>query len=248
MSTLVVVGGQWGDEGKGKIVDFLAQRADCVVRYQGGNNAGHTVVAGGRTFRLHLVPAGIVNPNTLCVIGNGVVIDPVALCKELEVLAAEGITQPNLRVSERAHLIMPYHKALDRLEEESRGAQRIGTTGLGIGPAYVDKVARSGIRVAEFVEPSLFIKRLEEVIPAKNRLLERLYGAPPISVRQVAAEYAPLAERIAPFVTDTSRLVDTAVREGRRVLFEGAQGTWLDIDHGTYPFVTSSTATAGGSA
>lgn len=248
MPTLVVVGAQWGDEGKGKITDFLGQRADCVVRYQGGNNAGHTIVVGGQTFRLHLLPSGVVNPATLCIIGNGVVVDPGVLVDELAELQKRGLPAPNLHISERAHVILPYHKLLDRLEEESRGDGLIGTTGLGIGPAYVDKVARSGIRMVEFVDPALFARRLEQVLPAKNRLLERLYGAPPFTVQHLLAAHEGFARQLAPLVADTSRLLDEVIRSGRRVLFEGAQGTLLDVDHGTYPFVTSSTPTAGGSA
>ena len=247
MPAVVVVGAQWGDEGKGKVTDFLAAQVDYVVRYQGGSNAGHTVVANGKTFRLHLLPSGVVHHNTQCVIGNGVVVDPLFLCRELEELRAHGIT-PRLWISDRAHVVLPYHRLLDRLEEEQRGDGRIGTTGLGIGPAYVDKVARSGIRMAEFVEPELFRRRLAQVLPLKNKLLRGVYGVEGFTVEGIMSEMAQAAEALRPLVTDTSVLLNDALAAGRRILLEGAQGSLLDIDHGTYPFVTSSQATAGGAA
>ncbi len=247
MPAVVVVGAQWGDEGKGKVTDYLAAQADYVVRYQGGSNAGHTVVADGHTFRLHLLPAGIVHPGTQCVIGNGVVVDPLMLCRELAEVQSHGLS-PRLWISDRAHVVMPYHRVLDRLEEEQRGDGRIGTTGLGIGPTYVDKVGRSGIRMAEFVDPDLFRQRLQAVLPLKNRLLQGVYGHPGFTVEAIVDELAEAARTLKPYVTDTSLLLNEALAAGQKVLLEGANGTLLDIDHGTYPFVTSSNASAGGAA
>ncbi|MGE5577194.1 MAG: adenylosuccinate synthase [Syntrophothermus sp.] len=249
MASLVVVGTQWGDEGKGKIVDMLSSQARLVVRYQGGNNAGHTVVVGGEIFKLHLVPAGILYPQVVCVIGNGVVIDPQVLLEEIAQLEARGISVKGLRISEKAHVIMPYQRLLDRLEEESRSEnERIGTTGRGIGPCYVDKVARTGIRMIDLVDPEALAERLAAFLPAKNKLLTGVYGQPPLRLEEILAEYQAYGERLRPFVVDTSVLVSEAIREGWNVLFEGANGTLLDIDHGTYPFVTSSSPTAGGAA
>lgn len=248
MSSLVVVGAQWGDEGKGKVTDYLAAQAHVVVRYQGGNNAGHTVVAGGQTFRLHLIPSGAIHPGVCNVIGNGVVVDPNVLLGELEELERCGVGRVQLYISERAHVIMPYHRLLDRLEEEKRGDARIGTTGRGIGPVHVDKVARSGIRMVDLVDASAFRARLAVVLPTKNELLRGLYGHVGYTVNEIVSEYEPAATRLAPYVTDTSLLVHQALDSGQRVLFEGAQGTLLDVDHGTYPFVTSSSATAGGAS
>src|SRR5690606_39135243 len=241
---VAVVGAQWGDEGKGKVVDALAAEAEVVVRYQGGNNAGHTVMVGDRTFKLRLIPSGILYPGTLCVIGNGAVVNPLVLLQEIEGLQAQGVDTGGLRVSDRAHVIMPYHEILDRLEEGARGSRAIGTTGLGIGPCYVDKAARLGLRVAELVDPDAFRARLEEILPLKNRMLECLYGHRPLTVEEIMEAYAPAAERLRPLVTDTGALLRQAIAEGRRVLFEGAQGTLLDVDHGTYPYVTSSSASA----
>lgn len=246
MASLVVVGAQWGDEGKGKVTDYLAQTADWVVRYQGGNNAGHTVVVDGRTFKLHLLPSGVVHPKVKSVIGNGVVVDPVVLCEELTRLAEMGVTDPQLFISEGAHVILPYHRLLDELEEQARGAGKIGTTGRGIGPAYVDKVARSGIRMIDFVDPQRFRKRLEAILPQKNKLLLQLYGARTFRVDEIVDACADAAETLRPMVANVSWLLNEALDRGERVLFEGAQGTLLDIDHGTYPFVTSSSPTAGG--
>lgn len=248
MPTLAVVGAQWGDEGKGKIVDALAAEADVVVRYQGGNNAGHTVVVGDETFKLHLVPSGILYPDTLCVIGNGVVVNPVVLMKEIENLEARGVSVDSLRISDRAHVIMPYHEVQDRLEEKARGRGAIGTTGLGVGPCYVDKTARMGVRMADLIHPDAFRARLEQVLPAKNRLLTRVYDHPGFELEELVEMYRPAAQRLRPLVTDTGSLLRKAVAEGSRVLFEGAQGTLLDVDHGTYPFVTSSSPAAGGIA
>lgn len=248
MSSVVVVGVQWGDEGKGKVTDYLAAQAEVVVRYQGGSNAGHTVVTNGQTFKLHLVPSGAINPETLCVIGNGVVVDPVLLVKELDDLEQGGVSSVRLAISERAHVILPYHRLLDRLEEEERAGRRIGTTGRGIGPTYVDKVARSGIRMIDLVTRQAFRARLEAVLPTKNALLSALYGHPGFGADEIIKEYGLAAKRLAPLVTDTSLLLYEKLQEGARVLFEGAQGTLLDVDHGTYPFVTSSSAAAGGAA
>lgn len=248
MPSCVVVGSQWGDEGKGKITDLLAEQADVVVRYQGGNNAGHTVVIGEKTFKLHLIPSGILSPGTVCVIGNGVVIDPGVLVEEMEYLERSGIDISRLHISERAHVIMPYHKLLDRLEEESRGERKLGTTGRGVGPCYVDKVGRAGIRMIEFIRPAELKNRLQEILPQKNQLLRSVYRHEGFSVEQIMDEMESYGKRLKDLVTDTSLLLDKAVRSGQKVLFEGAQGTFLDIDHGTYPFVTSSSPTAGGVA
>lgn len=244
MSSVIIVGAQWGDEGKGKITDLLARDADMVVRYQGGNNAGHTVVVGSDTFKLHLIPSGILYADKQCIIGNGVVIDPEVLLAELDSLRARGISVDNLRISERAHVIMPYHRVLDQLEEASREA-KIGTTGRGIGPCYVDKVARTGIRIGELVEPELLKSRLQEILPAKNRLLRGVYQHEGFALEDILNTCLPLAERLKPLVGDTTALVNQAVAQGAKIIFEGAQGTLLDIDHGTYPFVTSSSASSG---
>lgn len=248
MPSVAIVGSQWGDEGKGKITDFLASDADVVVRYQGGNNAGHTVIVGSEVFKLHLIPSGAIHPGSQCVLGNGVVIDPLVLLEELDRLHQRGVTQFTLHVSERAHVILPYHKLQDVLEEEARGDGKIGTTGRGIGPAYVDKIARTGIRMIDFVDPDRFRERLEVVLPQKNRLLKGLYGHDGFTVDEIVDQYGPAAERIRSLLADTSVLVAEAIASGKNVLFEGAQGTLLDIDHGTYPFVTSSSPTAGGIA
>ncbi len=241
------MGAQWGDEGKGKIIDLLAQEADVVARYQGGNNAGHTVVVEGKTYKLHLIPSGILYPGTQCVIGNGVVIDPLVLWEEMEALAKQGIDISALRLSENAHLIMPYHKVLDKLEEDSRGENKIGTTGCGIGPAYVDKVGRAGIRLGDILEQSALAELLELILPRKNQQI-RFYGGKPLAADAIMDEYLRVGQKLRPYVTDTSLLLNEAVAMGRKVLLEGAQGTLLDIDHGTYPFVTSSSPTSGGAA
>ncbi|PDO10341.1 MAG: adenylosuccinate synthase [Candidatus Reconcilbacillus cellulovorans] len=245
MSTVVVVGAQWGDEGKGKVTDFLAERADVVARYQGGDNAGHTISIGGRQYKLHLIPSGIFYSDKLCVIGNGMVINPKSLVREIDYLHANGFSTDNLRVSDRAHLIMPYHLLLDGLEEDRKGANRIGTTRKGIGPAYMDKAARSGIRVADLMDAAVFEKRLRDLVAEKNALL-KLYGAEGLDADAILEEYLAYAERIRPYVTDTSVVLNDAIDAGKKVLFEGAQGVMLDIDHGTYPYVTSSNPSAGG--
>jgi len=246
MSTIVLVGTQWGDEGKGKVTDFLADKADLVVRYQGGNNAGHTVVVGEQEFKLHLIPSGILYPGKICVIGSGVVIDPGVLLKEMEYLKQRGITVDNLRISERAHVIFPYHRQQDQAEEELKGKNKIGTTVRGIGPAYMDKSARIGIRISDMLDPEMFASLLERNIKSKNHLLTKIYGGKGLDYESVLQEYRGYAEVLAKYVTDDSLLINEALQEGKKVLFEGAQGTLLDIDYGTYPYVTSSHPTAGG--
>ncbi|MBX5475910.1 MAG: adenylosuccinate synthase [Clostridia bacterium] len=245
MSTLVLVGSQWGDEGKGKVTDVLAEHADVVVRYQGGANAGHTVVAGGRTYKLHLVPSGIVHGKT-CVIGNGVVLDPEHFLNEVEYLRGCGLDVERIHVSDAAHVIFPYHKKLDELEEERRGEGRIGTTRRGIGPAYMDKVARAGIRVGDLLRPDTLRRKLEANLEQVNHLIEKVYGEGGFALDALLEQYSEFARRLAPFVTDTAVLINRAIDRGEHVLFEGAQGTMLDLDHGTYPYVTSSYPTAGG--
>jgi len=246
MPGLVVLGAQWGDEGKGRIVDLLAAEAQMVVRYQGGNNAGHTVVLGGRTLRLHQVPSGITHPGVVCVIGNGTVVEPFSLLEEMDELARFGFDLGALRISRSAHLLLPYHRALDEAQELSRGAGAIGTTGRGIGPAYTDKAARVGLRVEELLHFDAFADHFRMVAADKNRLLTQLYGRPPVDTEDILARLRPVTERLAPHIADTSLLVHQALARGQRVLFEGAQGTLLDVDHGTYPFVTSSNPTVGG--
>lgn len=246
MANLVVVGAQWGDEAKGKIIDFLARDADMVCRYGGGNNAGHTVLVGTEEYKFHLLPAGILHGATLCVVADGVVIDPAVLIDEIEGLKSRGFTLSNLRISSAAHLILPYHRLQEELEEDRRGGQKLGTTGRGIGPAYSDKVSRYGIRMGEFIDPDRFAERLKSVLEDKNRLLYALYGHAPLSFDALYHEYRSYAEALKPFVTDTANLVYQAALTDRGVLFEGAQGTLLDIDLGTYPYVTSSHPIAGG--
>ncbi len=244
MALVVLVGAQWGDEGKGKITDFLSERAQLVVRFQGGNNAGHTVVIGAEEFRLHLLPSGILHPDKECVIGNGVVIDPAVLREEIEKLAARNVDIGRLYISERAHLIMPYHRYLDRLQEERKGAAKIGTTCRGIGPCYTDKVSRDGIRVIDLLDREHFAEKLRRNMEQKNELIEKIYGAEGMDYETVLAECEEHAEFLRPYAADTSLILSRAVYEGKNVLFEGAQGTLLDIDHGTYPYVTSSNPTA----
>jgi adenylosuccinate synthase len=247
MPNLAVIGTQWGDEGKGKIVDILARDVDVVVRFQGGSNAGHTVVNQRGTFVFHLMPSGILYRGTLCVIGNGVVIDPGALIEELDHLQAKGVRiGKNFVVSERAHLILPYHKAIEKANEQSKGSRRIGTTGRGIGPSYADKMARIGIRVGDLLNPALFRRKLEENLVEINWFLERLYKVEAFELEKVFQQYMAHAERLKDYIADTSVLVNKAIARGDNVLFEGAQGTHLDVDLGTYPYVTSSSAGAGG--
>lgn len=246
MSSVVVVGTQWGDEGKGKISDFLAQNAEVVARYQGGNNAGHTIVFDDVTYKLHLIPSGIFFPEKVCVLGNGMVIDPKAFVEELKYLHEKGISTENLRVSNRAHVILPYHIKLDQLQEEEKGTNKIGTTGKGIGPAYMDKAARVGIRIADLLDKEVFTEKLKQNLKDKNRLLEKVYEVEPFKIDDILDEYYEYGQEMAQYVCDTSVVLNDALDEGRRVLFEGAQGVMLDIDQGTYPFVTSSNPVAGG--
>jgi adenylosuccinate synthase len=246
MPGTILVGAQWGDEGKGKATDLLADRMDVNVRYQGGNNAGHTVMVGGRTFKLHLVPSGVLYPHVVPVIGNGVVIDPGVLLAELAALEAQGISTAKLLVSANAHLIMPWHKERDKLTERHLGGNRIGTTGRGIGPAYGDKAARLGIRVQDLLDPKILRQKVEMVLRERNPLLAKVYNRLPIDPDAVVEEYATYAEALRPRIIDTSLYLWKALRDGKQVLFEGAQGAMLDVDHGTYPFVTSSSPVAGG--
>ncbi|TAK08824.1 MAG: adenylosuccinate synthase [Candidatus Manganitrophaceae bacterium] len=244
---LVVIGSQWGDEGKGKIVDLLSESADYVIRYQGGHNAGHTVVSGENVIVLHLIPTGLLHPGKIGVIGNGVVVDPGALLEEVDGLSARGISvSGRLFISETAHLIMPYHKAIDKESEKVKGTRKIGTTGRGIGPAYADKMARIGIRVVDLLDPDLFREKLATNLVEMNYFLEQLYKVKGFDLEKVYQEYMGYADRIKPYIADTGRLIHEAMSQGRRLLFEGAQGTHLDVDLGTYPYVTSSNATAGG--
>jgi adenylosuccinate synthase len=247
MPNIVVVGAQWGDEGKGKVVDVLASCVDVTVRYQGGNNAGHTVVVGREKFVLQSIPSGILHPGCRCVIGCGVVIDPASLIEEMESLVRRGVSlDGNLYISKNAHLIMPYHPALDRASESNAGDRRIGTTGKGVGPAYTDKAARVGIRMADLLDEELFREKLEFNVPQKNRLLREIYDAESFSVDAIMHPYRRYAGWLAPYITDTALLLSRWIDAGASVLFEGAQGTMLDLDHGTYPFITSSNPTAGG--
>jgi adenylosuccinate synthase len=240
MPVIVVIGGQWGDEGKGRMVDLLARNASVVARYSAGNNAGHTVVTDRGIFRLHLVPAGIFYPDKVCIIGNGVVIDPQILLEEIESLESSGISTKSLFVSDRAHVIMPYHLLIDRLDEELRGPAAIGTTHRGVGPAFVDKVGRVGIRMADLIRPQVFRERLSLILPYKNAFLEKLYGAQPLDFKEVFEPYSDYGRRLAPFVRDTMAMVQEALDKGQTVLLEGAQGSLLDLDSGTYEYVTSS--------
>jgi len=246
MSTVVVVGTQWGDEGKGKITDFLAEKAEVVARYQGGDNAGHTITLNGKTYKVHLIPSGIFYQDKLCVLGNGMVINPATLVQEIRYIHEQGFSTANLRISNRAHVIMPYHLKLDQLQEAQKGSQKIGTTGKGIGPAYMDKAARIGIRMADLLEPDEFRAKLQRNLQEKNHLLERVYETEGFDFDEIYETYMEYASILAPYITDTSVVLNEAIDAGRRVLFEGAQGVMLDIDQGTYPFVTSSNPVAGG--
>ncbi|WP_127837399.1 adenylosuccinate synthase [Clostridium prolinivorans] len=248
MSAFVVLGAQWGDEGKGKMTDYLAEKAEVIVRFQGGNNAGHTVEVEDKQYKLHLIPSGILYGNKLNVIGNGVVIDPKALFEEIDYLEGLGVkvTPENLIISDRAHIIMPYHKILDKLKEKSRGKNDIGTTGKGIGPAYTDKVERCGIRVCDLLHTEVFKEKLYENIKTKNDIIVKVYEEEALDFNSICDEYLIYAERIRPFVKDISVRVYDEIKSGKNILFEGAQGTLLDIDYGTYPYVTSSNTIAGG--
>ncbi len=247
MPSIAIVGGQWGDEGKGKIVDVLAEKADMVARYSGGTNAGHTVIFSSGTFKMHLIPSGIFYPHVICIMGNGMVIDLPELKKEIEQLCAKGITVENrLFISDRAHLIMPYHILLDGLEEKQRGSSSIGTTGRGIGPAYVDKVARTGIRAGDLTDKNILLSRLRSTLEQKNNILTKLYGAKPLSFDAVYQECCSYGEYLTPFIRETNALIREALDNNKLVLLEGAQGALLDVDFGTYPYVTSSSAMASG--
>ncbi|NHN32252.1 adenylosuccinate synthase [Paenibacillus agricola] len=246
MSTVVVVGTQWGDEGKGKITDFLAESAEVVARYQGGNNAGHTILIDDKKYKLTMVPSGIFYENKVCVIGNGMVINPGALLDEIQYIHDNGFTTNNLKISDRAHVIMPYHLLLDGLEEDRKGDNKIGTTRKGIGPCYMDKAARNGIRIADLMDEEEFTNRVRQVVAEKNVLIEQVYGSTAVDADTIIAEYLGYADRLRPYVTDTSVILNDLIDEDRKVLFEGAQGVMLDIDQGTYPYVTSSNPSAGG--
>ena len=246
MANTILIGAQWGDEGKGKIIDVLTAKADIVVRSQGGNNAGHTVIHRGATYILHLIPSGILRRAKICVIGNGVVVDPIALVAEIEGLRKLGITiGKNLLISDCAHLVLPYHRLLDEQRELRRGRAKIGTTKRGIGPAYGDKAARTGLRMSDLIQPIVFSKKLQAKVIENNRILQAL-GAKPISFREVNESYLAAGEKLRPFIENTVVYLHRALERGKEILFEGAQGTFLDIDHGTYPYVTSSNTTAGG--
>ncbi len=247
MANTVVVGAMWGDESKGKLIDYLAHDKDVVVRWGGGSNAGHTVVVDDQEYKLHLVPAGILHPETLCVVADGVVLDPASFVGELTYLQGRGVSCENLKISGNAHIVLPYHTLLDELEEKRRGAKALGTTGRGIGPAYQDKAARVGIRMREFVDPALFAERLAEVLEFKNELLTKIYNVAPLRAEDILEKLLPHADALQPYVDDTALRVAYAAKSGKKVLFEGAQATLLDIDLGTYPYVTSSHPSAGGS-
>ena len=248
MANTVLVGAQWGDEGKGKIIDFLTEKADIVVRSQGGNNAGHTVITGDKKYVLHLIPSGILRPGKQCVIGNGVVLDPVSLVGEIEGLRAVGIeVGANLLISDCAHLVMPYHRALDAAKEQAKGKNKIGTTGRGIGPTYGDKIARTGLRLADLMQPEIFSEKLAVRVEEANAQLKAM-GAEPVCFEEIKAASLAAAEKLRPHVINSVLYLHKALQEKKEMLFEGAQGTFLDIDHGTYPYVTSSNTTAGGAS
>ena len=246
MPVAILVGGQWGDEGKGKVIDILAGKTDMVIRSQGGNNAGHTVVHDGVTHKFHLIPSGILSPNCLCVIGNGTVLDPRVLLQEIDALADQGIDTNHLVISDRAHMIMPYHPVFDRLEEEARGDDRLGTTYRGIGPAYSDKIRRIGFRIGDLTKPRFMEKKLKFVLRLKNEILRELYDTREFDEKEILDEYTAIGERLNPYIQDIFPMVQDALREDKNILLEGAQGALLDLDFGTYPYVTSSSPTAGG--
>jgi len=246
MPSVVIVGAQWGDEGKGKIIDYLAGESDLVVRAQGGNNAGHTVIVGEKKYSFHLLPSGVLYGDKLNIIGNGVAFDPEGFIKEINKLEANGFSPENIRIDERAHVIFPYHKKIDALEEAARGEEKIGTTQKGIGPCYMDKIQRSGLRVGDLIDPELLWERLSYQVPKKNEILEKLYQSPGYDLEVLYRQYREYGEKIRRFVTDTTILTHEALEADKKVLFEGAQGTLLDLDLGTYPYVTSSHPTSGG--
>ena len=247
MSNIVVVGTQWGDEGKGKVVDLLTAKLDLVVRFQGGNNAGHTLVVDGKQFIFHIIPSGILYENKKCLIGNGLVVDPAVLLEEIENLKKNGIliSPERLSLSEKAHIIMPYHKAIDLAKEAAKGKAKIGTTGRGIGPCYEDKISRTGVRAVDLTEPEILEEKIRENLKEKNFLLEKFLGAEPLEAQPILDSYLAMGEKLGPFITDVSVELEQALKAQKGILFEGAQGTHLDIDHGTYPFVTSSNPVAG---
>ena len=246
MSATIVLGAQWGDEGKGRVVDYFAESADFVVRFQGGNNAGHTIVVGDERLALSLIPSGILYPDCIPVIASGTVVDPAVLLAEMDMVAEKGLDPSRVKLSSNAHLIMPYHRKLDAVIERYLGKNQIGTTKKGIGPAYTDKYSRFGIRVQDLFDPKIFAEKVEAALEEKNRILPRVYNTLPMDAEEIVDEYLAHAQRLQPHVADTSLLLHNAIKAGLEVLFEGAQGTLLDIDHGTYPFVTSSNPTAGG--
>lgn len=246
MSSVVVVGTQWGDEGKGKITDFLSKNAEVIARYQGGDNAGHTIKFDGVTYKLHLIPSGIFDKNKISVIGNGVVVNPKSLVEELGYLHEKGIETDSLRISDRAHVILPYHILMDQLQEKAKGENKIGTTNRGIGPAYMDKASRIGIRIADLLDKEIFAERLRTVLEEKNRYFTQIYEEEPLAFEDIFETYYAYGQQFKQYVCDTSVVLNDALDAGKRVLFEGAQGVMLDIDQGTYPFVTSSNPVAGG--
>src|SRR6059036_2815011 len=248
MPGIVIVGAQWGDEGKGKVTDLLAEKADAIVRFQGGNNAGHTIVRDGEVYKFHLIPSGILYPGKRCLIGNGVVVDPKVITEEIAALHARGIDTSGLKISANAHVIMPYHRLLDDEGEMKLGKLQIGTTRRGIGPCYADKSARLGIRTQDLFDPKILRQKIEVALAEKNVWLERVYGVEPLELEELAERLEAFAQRLRAYVADTSLLVDRALHEGRKVLLEGGQGTLLDLDHGTYPFVTSSSTVAANAA
>ncbi len=246
MSTVVISGAQWGDEGKGKIVDYLAAQADTVVRFQGGSNAGHTVTVNGEEYKLRLLPSGILYKGTLCVIGNGVVVDPQCLLEEIDNMQRRGVDTSGIRISNRAHVVMPWHKLFDELGETLRGANKIGTTKRGIGPCYMDKDDRIGIRICDLIDREDFAAKVAQVLPIKNLILEKVYNHAPLNAEEILREYEGYAEKLRPYVCDTITLLNAEIDAGKKILFEGAQATMLDIDYGTYPYVTSSHPISGG--
>ncbi|MFL0748366.1 MAG: adenylosuccinate synthase, partial [Prochlorococcus sp.] len=246
LANVVVIGTQWGDEGKGKITDLLSRSADVVVRYQGGVNAGHTIVVDDKVLKLHLIPSGILYPETICLIGSGTVVDPKVMLKELDMLLENKIDISGLQLASTAHVTMPYHRLLDEAMEQERGDRRIGTTGRGIGPTYADKAQRNGIRVLDLMNAQRLRERLSGPLEEKNRLLQQIYGVAPLDSEQVIEEYLSYGKRLAPHVVDCTQTIHQAARNRKNILFEGAQGTLLDLDHGTYPYVTSSNPISGG--
>ncbi len=246
MAVRVVVGTQWGDEGKGKYIDMLAKDSDLVVRFSGGNNAGHTIVADGVKYAMHLIPSGILHKGKTCIIGNGVVVDPAVLLKEMEELSQKGVSTDKLLISDRAHVIMPYHKLMDELQESQRGSANLGTTRRGIGPAYTDKTERCGIRMCDLIDEEEFAQKVRENLKIKNQIIEKVYGGKGLDADEIITEYSQYARQLKKHVTDVNALVGDAAEQGENILFEGAQATFLDLDFGTYPYVTSSNPVAGG--